>query len=169
MIFRTLCILIAFTCAAPFITAQEIEPRYKNMVERKYDFPTIPPDTVEKWIHQGATVTILDTREKVEYETSHLPQSIHVGYDKLQWDLIDTLDRDQPVVVYCSIGVRSQNIGKKMKENGFEDVKNLYGGAFLWAEQFRPLEDSTGRQTEKIHGYNRFWGRWIKKAPVVYE
>lgn len=139
------------------------------MLERKYDFPTIPPDTVENWIQQGATVNILDTREKDEYKTSHLPQSIHVGYDNLQWGVIDTLDRDKPVVVYCSIGVRSQNIAKEMKENGFKDVKNLYGGAFLWAEQFRPLEDSTGRQTKKIHGYNRFWGRWIKKAPVVYE
>ncbi|MGM0477836.1 MAG: rhodanese-like domain-containing protein [Bacteroidota bacterium] len=165
---RLLLYLIVFA-GGTSIVAQEIAPRYEKMLERKYDFPTIPPDSVEEWVRQDAAFYILDTRERPEYATSHLPQSIHVGYDQLQWEVIDTMDRDKPVVVYCSIGVRSQNVAKKMKEKGFENVKNLYGGAFLWADQFRPLEDSLGKQTDNIHGYNRFWGRWIEKAPVVYE
>lgn len=150
------------------IFSQEIDKDFQKMIERKYDaFPTIQPEDAEAKI--GKEVYFLDTRETVEFEVSHLPNAIHVGYDNLNWKKINTLDKKAEIIVYCSIGVRSQDIGKKLKEKGFKNVKNLYGGIFLWADQAREMEDQNQKSTNSVHGYNKYWGRWVKKAEVVYE
>ncbi len=92
-----------------------------------------------------------------------------LGYKHPNFEVITDADTSKTIIVYCSIGVRSENIGKTLNEKGYSNVFNLYGGIFLWADQFRPLQNVEKEKTKKVHGYNRFWGRWIKKAPVVYE
>ena len=59
---------------------------------------------------------ILDTREKEEYDISHLKNAIHVGFRKVNISKIEKLTRDKntTIVVYCSIGVRSERIGKQL-------------------------------------------------------
>lgn len=148
--------------------SQEIDPDYKKMIERKYEFPTISPDNVSM-ILDDSNFVFLDTRETDEYNVSHLPNAIHFGYDEPKWKTIDTISKNKTIIVYCSIGVRSQNIAEELKEKGFDDVKNLYGGIFLWADQSREMVDDENNETSKVHGYNKFWGRWVKKAETVYE
>lgn len=148
--------------------SQEIDPDYKKMIERKYEFPTISPDSTSM-ILDNSNVIFLDTREPAEYNVSHIPNSILFGYDNPNWKAVDTISKDKKVIVYCSIGVRSQNIAEELKEKGFGDVKNLYGGIFLWADQSREMVDKNNNETSKVHGYNKFWGRWVKKAETVYE
>lgn len=163
-------LLIVFTIiiSSPLIYAQEIDEDFKKMIERKYDeFPTIDPSAAENKVNKKTY--FLDTRELNEYKVSHLPNAIHVGYDELDWSAINTIDKDAEIIVYCSIGVRSQDIGKRLNEVGYSNVKNLYGGIFLWADQSRVMEDTKGNSTNKVHGYNKYWGRWIKKAEAVYE
>ena len=138
------------------------------MIERKYDFPTISQDSLESNLYNNNYI-ILDTRENDEYSVSHIPGALRFGYDKPHYELIADADTSKTIILYCSIGVRSENISKTLQEKGFNNVFNLYGGVFLWADQFRPLENLEDEKTKKVHGYNRFWGRWIKKAPVVYE
>ena len=138
------------------------------MIERKYDFPTISPDSVENNLSNDDYI-ILDTRESVEFDVSHIPGSIEFGYEQPKYGELSQADTSKTIIVYCSIGVRSEKIGQKLNEKGFNNVYNLYGGIFLWADQFRPLENQKSDSTDKVHGYNKFWGRWIDKAPVVYE
>lgn len=138
------------------------------MIERKYDFPTIAQDSLQSNLNNSRYI-ILDTREHDEYRVSHIPGALRFGYDDPNYELLKDVDTSKTIVVYCSIGVRSENIGESLKEKGFNDVYNLYGGIFLWADQFRPLETDEEKETKKVHGYNRFWGRWVQKAPVVYE
>jgi rhodanese-related sulfurtransferase len=152
----------------PFTWVQEIDVDYQKMIERKYSFPTIAQDSLETKLGTSRYL-ILDTREEEEFAVSHIPGALHFGYNEPNYELINNIDTSKALVVYCSIGVRSQNIGEELNKRGFQRVYNLYGGIFLWADQFRPLERSDGEPTEKVHGYNKFWGRWIKKATVVYE
>ncbi|PHR42961.1 MAG: rhodanese [Fluviicola sp.] len=147
---------------------QEIDPDYKIMIEKKYEFPTISPDSASNILYSD-DVIFLDTREPEEYNVSHLPNAILFGYDDPNWKAVDTLNKDITVIVYCSIGVRSQNIAEELNEKGFKNIKNLYGGIFLWADQSREMLDDQDNETSKVHGYNRFWGRWVKKAETVYE
>ena len=77
--------------------------------------------------------------------------------------------RDTPLVVYCSIGVRSEKIGEKLKEAGYKKVYNLYGGIFKWKNSGNPVVDSNGEPTEKVHAYSRYWGRFLTNAEKVYK
>lgn len=163
-----LIILFALGLAFTNLFGQEIDPDYKIMIEKKYEFPTISPDSASNILYSD-DVIFLDTREPEEYNVSHLPNAILFGYDDPNWKAVDTLNKDITVIVYCSIGVRSQNIAEELNEKGFKNIKNLYGGIFLWADQSREMLDDQDNETSKVHGYNRFWGRWVKKAETVYE
>ncbi len=104
---------------------------------------------------------ILDTRELPEYLVSHLPAAIHLGYDQVNWSRLDTIDREQPILVYCSIGYRSEKIGEKLLERGFTNIRNLYGSIFEWANCGHELVDPRGRVTREVHTYNKRWSKWM--------
>lgn len=103
----------------------------------------------------------LDAREVEEYEVSHLPDAIRLGYDAPDYKLVDDLDKSRPVVVYCTIGYRSEKMAAKLRKRGFTRVYNLYGSIYAWSLDGFPLEDSEGNSTEMIHTYNEKWGKYF--------
>lgn len=133
---------------------------FKKLIDQSIEF-TIPLLSVEELHPQMGEYILLDAREKKEYEVSHLPNAIHVGYDDPDLALIASLDKSKKLLFYCSIGYRSEKIGEKAKELGFEEVYNLYGSIFEWANKGYELEGPGGKPTQKVHGYNWIWGRWI--------
>ncbi|CAM4110597.1 rhodanese-like domain-containing protein [Zobellia roscoffensis] len=113
---------------------------------------------------------LLDAREKAEYEVSHLKDAIWVGYDTFQLDSVvqKVQNKDSEIVVYCSIGVRSENIGEKLEKAGYTNVKNLYGGIFEWKNEGLPVYDTIGNETERVHAFNKYWGKLLKTGEKVY-
>ena len=118
----------------------------------------------------GEDMVILDARQEEEYRVSRIPGAIWIGYKEFEKDkVLDAVpDKDTSLVVYCSIGVRSEKIGEKLKEAGFTDVYNLYGGIFEWKNRGKTVVDQQGEPTEKVHAYSRYWGRFLKNAQKVY-
>ena len=110
-------------------------------------------------------VVLLDTREYEEFLVSHLPDAIWIGYDDFDLSRLDSLKHDQSIVVYCSVGYRSSKIAEILQEAGYNNVYNLYGGIFKWANDGRSLIKDEN-STNKIHAYNRFWGRYINNPDV---
>jgi rhodanese-related sulfurtransferase len=109
---------------------------------------------------------ILDVRDKTEFNVSRLKNALWIGYDDFDLSRIDSISHDQEIIVYCSVGYRSGKIGIELIENGFKNVKNLYGGIFKWANENRPLyKDST--QTLQIHAYNKKWGRFLTNPELI--
>ena len=137
--------------------------KYKKMIDRTIGF-TVPLLSVEELHGSMGDYVILDAREKEEYEVSHLPNAIFVGYDDPELEMIESLDKDKKLLFYCSIGYRSEKIGEKAKELGFTEVYNLYGSIFEWVNKGYELENVADEKTNKVHGYNRIWGRWIQNA-----
>lgn len=113
---------------------------------------------------------ILDTRQKSEYEVSHIKEAIWVGYKDFQKDSIipKIVDKNTPVVVYCSIGVRSEDIGEKLQKAGFTNVKNLYGGIFEWKNQGNAVFKNN-IETDSVHTYNKEWGKLLNNGIKVYD
>jgi rhodanese-related sulfurtransferase len=128
------------------------------------DFPLVYPNQ-KKLINKA---TVLDTREKNEYEVSHLKGAQWVGYESFDVNTVRDIPKDQPVVVYCSIGARSQEIGKKLKQEGFKNVYNLYGGIFHWVNEDNPVFQLDSLPTKKVHTYNKMWGVWLNKGEKVH-
>ena len=117
------------------------------------------------------SVVFLDTREIGEFEVSHLKNAVWVGYDTFDPKIVkDSIpDANTPIVVYCSIGVRSENIGEKLQKLGYTNIQNLYGGIFKWKNMGNPVFDSIGNETEKVHAFNKLWGKLLTKGEKVYD
>ena len=113
-------------------------------------------------------VILLDTREKEEFEISHIPGAIWVGYDNFKMKNLKGIDKDAEIVTYCSVGYRSERIGEKLQKAGFNNVCNLEGSIFKWVNEGNIVEDKDGNKTESVHGFDKDWGKWVKGAKVVY-
>lgn len=117
---------------------------------------------------KGDSLLYLDARERKEYEVSHLPQARWVGYETFDSSRVADLDRERPLLVYCSVGYRSGKIAERLQQMGFTEVYNLYGGLFEWVNQGHPLENPQAQPTDSVHGYSRSWGMWLQVGKVVY-
>ena len=100
---------------------------------------------------------LLDVREEPEYLLSHIP-----GAQRFTSTASFTLlDKTQPIVVYCSVGVRSAEIAKKLSDSGYSNVRNLRGSLFMWANENRPLQ---GQSNNTVHQYNKRWGQLLNES-----
>ena len=72
------------------------------------------------------------------------------------------------MVVYCTVGYRSERIGEKLQKMGFQDVHNLYGGITEWVNQGHKVVDPEGNETPKVHTYSKDWGKWLKEGEKVW-
>ncbi|MFK7950991.1 MAG: rhodanese-like domain-containing protein [Saprospiraceae bacterium] len=116
-------------------------------------------------------VTYLDAREKQEYDISHIEDAIWVGYDNFEISNIPEIDTSQNIVIYCSVGYRSEKITNQLEDAGYKKVYNLYGGLFEWYNEGLPIVDNKKETTNKIHGFNENWSQWVnerKKGDAVW-
>lgn len=117
---------------------------------------------------EGNDVVWLDARAQEEYDVSRIEGARFVGYDDFKIKSVKDIDKDEEVIVYCSIGYRSEKVAEKLEKAGYTNVKNLYGGIFDWYNSGQPIVDSLGNSTKKVHGYGRTWGVWLNDAETVY-
>jgi rhodanese-related sulfurtransferase len=106
-------------------------------------------------------VFIFDTRKKAEYLVSHLPNARFLAYPKIDTSALQGVLPTDTLVVYCSVGYRSERIGEELRSRGFQHVFNLYGSIFEWANRGYPIVDQHGLPTRKIHTFNRRWSKWV--------
>lgn len=158
--------IIMFSWFKP--NAQTNSRAYKVMLEGmyKHSVPTLSCNELKK---EQKNIVLLDTRAKKEYDVSHLPEARWVGYDEFDLKRVENLPKSTPIVVYCTVGVRSERVGEKLKAAGFQNVRNLYGSIFEWVNQGNPVVDTQGKPTQKVHAYSRAWGIWLNKGEKVYE
>ena len=132
---------------------------------------SIPLIGVEELAKDQYSYVLLDAREEGEYAVSHLEGALFIGFDNWDKSVMEEIDKNAPIVVYCSIGVRSEKIGEKLQKMGYTNVQNLYGSIFEWSNQGYPLVDNAGYPTKKVHGYSWAWGKWMtnKEYQKVYK
>lgn len=127
------------------------------------DVPVVRPAEID-----SVNFLLLDAREPDEFSVSHLPGARFVGYDNFDISTVDDVSKETPIVVYCSVGYRSEKVGEKLQDAGFTNVMNLYGGIFHWVNEGNRVVNDTG-ETEKVHAYNQRWGKWLNRGEKVYE
>ena len=79
---------------------------------------------------------LVDVRTEKEFEASHLKdaQNICVTMDDFR-EKVKTLDKNEPVYVYCKKGRRSARAAKILSEMGFTKVYDLQGGILNWEKK----------------------------------
>jgi rhodanese-related sulfurtransferase len=127
----------------------------------------VPVISIDQASENNSNFIFLDAREEGEYEVSHIPRAILIGYDNFQISSLDNISKEDPIIVYCSIGYRSDIIGGKLKKAGYKKVYNLYGSIFEWVNQGHEIVNNKGEPTKNLHTYNRKWSKWVENPEVV--
>jgi hydroxyacylglutathione hydrolase len=84
-------------------------------------------------------VTILDVRERGEWEAGHIAGAVNVPLGHLT-DRVAELERDRPLVLHCQSGGRSSVAASVLRAHGFKNVINLSDGFAGWQRRGLPIE-----------------------------
>lgn len=98
------------------------------------EFKRLSIDEASTLINEQAA-TLADIRDEQSYQLSHIPGAVHLDNNSLQ-GFIETIDPDQPLVVYCYHGNSSLSAAQFLCEKGFDDVYSMDGGFEAWRQQF---------------------------------
>jgi rhodanese-related sulfurtransferase len=159
---QTLVLLLIFAVS---LSAQVQNPKFKKRINFLLS-ESVPFITVDELKGNTEDYYILDAREPEEYKVSHIPGAVCIGYDDLDYSVLQDIPKDKKIVVYCSIGYRSEKVGEKLMKKGFMNVQNLYGSIFEWSNRGFPVYDENGETTAKVHAYNKRWSKWIDNPKV---
>ena len=161
------CVFYIFVLFSTLVFSQET----LSELLKKSNTESIPYITVQELAMPKTKAIILDAREENEYAISHLKGAIFVGYTEFKIETIvnSIEEKNANIVVYCSLGIRSEDIAEKLKKVGFTNVRNLYGGIFEWKNKDFKVYDINNNETENVHAFNNEWGKWLKKGVKIYE
>ena len=156
---------IAFIgCAQPPSTRPTVRSEaFDKKIAKTISF-TIPVMGVDELKEMQEDMVILDARPKGEFEISHIKGAKRIGFRNIDKSQLEGIDKDEPIVVYCSIGYRSEKVGERLRRMGFKNVYNLYGSLFEWVNQGNEVVDKNEKVTTKVHTYNKRWSRWVEEG-----
>ncbi len=105
-----------------------------------YTSPKIAPKELKRWLDEGKPVTLLDTRNDYEVKLGTFKGAIDPdirtfrGFPEAVRKLPDEL-KDQPVVMFCTGGIRCEKAGPFMEMEGFRQIYQLDGGILRYFEE----------------------------------
>lgn len=91
---------------------------------------------------QSKNIQLLDVRTSNEYNQGHIAGAFQADWNNLEQfkERIASLDKQQPLYIYCLAGSRSAAAQKWLLKEGFKTVVNLQGGINAWNLEDLPLE-----------------------------
>jgi RluA family pseudouridine synthase len=101
--------------------------------------PRIAPQELKRWLDEGRPLTLLDTRNDFEVRlgTFERAQAIGIQHFREFPAAVDrlTLDRhSQPVVTFCTGGIRCEKAALYLMKQGYTNVYQLDGGILKYFE-----------------------------------
>lgn len=101
-------------------------------------------------------VTVLDVREKEEWDEGHLPGATFLPRGFLEVRVEKAVpDRGHPVIVYCAGGTRSAFAAKTMQDLGYTDVVSMEGGYGAWKNAGMPFVVPEKLNKNRLARYSR--------------
>ena len=166
-LFRKILICLSVLAVVIVSIAQVQKTSFNRMLKLMLSSST-PTIDVPQAALGASTYIFLDARERKEFDVSHIQNARYVGVSEFNMSSVSDLPKNKAIVVYCSIGKRSEDLTLKLKKAGFTNVRNLYGGIFEWVNQGHKVYDINNKTTTNVHAYNKFWGKWLERGTKVY-
>jgi hydroxyacylglutathione hydrolase len=86
------------------------------------------------------SLQVLDVRERAEFDTGHIPDSVNVPYHDVR-EVPEGIDPDGAVAVICSSGQRSAVAASLLSRLGLKRVVHVAdGGVGTWERQGHPID-----------------------------
>lgn len=144
-------------------------PKFDAFLQSELDF-SVPIISVQKFKElqeSGDPIILLDTRSEVAYNISHIPSSKRVGYDDFSIERVWTIPRDANIVVYCTLGYKSEQVGGFLTEMGFKNVQNLYGSIVEWVNEGGLVVNKDNKRTKKVVVKDKEKRHFLKKGHAI--
>jgi len=91
----------------------------------------------------GSSVLLVDVRGNEERSIAHIPGARAIHLDEFRsGTALPQIPFDQPVVIHCRSGVRSEEAARILLEAGHPDVRHLEGGVLAWVREIDPAQPS---------------------------
>jgi len=101
--------------------------------------PKLPAKELKRWLDEGRPITLLDTRNDYEVKLGTFRNAVPIGIDHFR-DFPQAVAqlppelKKQPIVMFCTGGIRCEKAGPYMEREGFESVYQLDGGILKYFE-----------------------------------
>lgn len=105
-----------------------------------YTSPKIAATELKRWLDEGRPVTLLDTRNDYEVKLGTFKGAIIPNINTFREfpaavrELPEEL-KGQPVVMFCTGGIRCEKAGPFMEQEGFNNIYQLDGGILKYFEE----------------------------------
>lgn len=90
-------------------------------------------------------ISLIDVRTPGEFADGHIPGAVNIPLDDLR-ESLDRIPADEPIVLYCGVGLRGYLASNILRQRGYSDVRNLIGGIktyrYATADTGTPVADS---------------------------
>ena len=102
------------------------------------------PNDFEKSIRLNNTFPLIDLRTKNEFDAGHIKKSIHVDYQKNDFEeyFQKVFDKKKPIYLYCQTGQKSSDAALFLSELGYSKITVLKGGFEKWIANSKPYKSS---------------------------
>ncbi|MDP9229313.1 MAG: rhodanese-like domain-containing protein [Bacteroidota bacterium] len=116
--------------------------------EAKQQIDNLTPAQVKEELEKG-NVTLIDLRESEELkQNGKIPSSVHAPRGMLEFYADPSLpyhkpefNKDNRIILHCSLGGRSALATATLKQMGYENVAHLDGGFEAWKEAGMPVTE----------------------------
>ena len=101
--------------------------------------PKLPARELKQWLDEGRPVTLLDTRNDYEVKLGTFKNARSIGIEHFR-DFPEAVRKlpaamkEQPVVMFCTGGIRCEKAGPFMEREGFKQIFQLDGGILKYFE-----------------------------------
>lgn len=104
------------------------------MPNTEHETPRISAQELKSWLDENRDITLLDTRNdyEIDFGTFVGAQQLNIkNFSELPKN-ISTLDKNKPLVMFCTGGIRCEKAGLVLLDKGFEKVYQLDGGILAY-------------------------------------
>ena len=109
---------------------------------RDYPVETIHTINVQDLRERLDEVTLIDVRQKSEWDAGHIPGAIHFEGGRIAWEE-PPFKQDKPLVIQCASGNRSMVAISVLRRRGFDNLIQVEGGINQWKKNgFEITRDS---------------------------
>ncbi len=102
--------------------------------------PKLAAKELKQWLDEGRAVTLLDTRNDYEVKLGTFKNARPIGVDHFR-NFPEAVRRlppelkEQPIVMFCTGGIRCEKAGPFMEREGFKNIFQLDGGILKYFEE----------------------------------
>ncbi len=110
-----------------------------GIAPEQHTSPKLPPRKLKEWLDHGRPVVLLDTRNDYEVKLGTFRNALPIGVDHFR-DFPAAVRKlppemkDQPIVMFCTGGIRCEKAGPFMEREGFKNIFQLEGGILKYFE-----------------------------------